>query len=67
MGPRVPTSFRDVLDPTDRHARQVHLDENFLNRALAQSLTLDHSRLKRLRSNLRHVQRTSLGLVCSLR
>ncbi len=43
--PACPKRLRDILDPTYRHARQVHLDQRLLDRALAPSVTLDDRRL----------------------
>ena len=46
--PRPPQSFGDVLHPTHRNARQIHLDQRLLDRALAAAVPVDDRRLKGL-------------------
>src|SRR6516225_6206369 len=46
--PRSPQRFRDVLDAADRNPGQVHLDQGFLDRALAPSVALNDGGLERL-------------------
>ena len=39
--PRPPQSFGDILYPTRRNARQIHLDQRLLDRALAAAVPVD--------------------------
>jgi len=45
---RDPQRLSDVLDPAYRDPGQIHLDQGFLDRPLAPSITLDDRRLKGL-------------------
>src|SRR5262249_19420683 len=45
-----------------RNARQIHLDQRFLHRALAPPVTFDNCRLERLLAKLRYLQPNFTGL-----
>src|SRR5262245_28241065 len=64
--PCAPQGLGDVLDPTHRYARQVHLDQGLLDRALAPSVTLDDRSLERLRAKLRYFQPHFAGFCLQL-
>jgi site-specific DNA recombinase len=59
--PRAPQGLGDVLDPAHGHARQVHLDQGFLDRGLPPTVALDDRGLERLPAQLRHLQRDLAG------
>jgi hypothetical protein len=44
--------FRNVLHTPDRNARQIHLNQRFLDRALAPPIALNNSRLEGLATQL---------------
>ena len=46
--PRPPQRFRDVLDTPHRNARQIHLDQGLLDRALPPPVSFNDRRLKGL-------------------
>src|SRR5262245_2774576 len=60
--------LRDVLDPADRHAGQIHLDQRLLDRALTPPVALDDRCLEGLRPKLWDLQPhlASLGLQLAL-
>src|SRR6476660_10500319 len=66
--PRPPQSFGDVLHPTHRNARQVHLDQRLLDRALAAAVPVDDRRLKGLAAQLWNLEIhfARAGLQCPL-
>src|SRR5258708_32388675 len=66
--PRPPQSFGDVLHPTHRNARQIHLDQRFLDRALAAAVPVDDRRLKGLAAQLWNLEIyfARAGLQCPL-
>ena len=65
---RAPQRLGDVLHPTHRNARQIHLDQRFLDRALPPAIAFDDRRLKGLPTQLRNCERlTSPALVCNVR
>src|SRR5271169_4106168 len=59
---RAPQGFGDVLDPANRDAGQIHLDQGLLDRALPPPVTLDDRRLERLRPKLGYPQLDLAGL-----
>src|SRR5215204_5677624 len=65
--PRAPQRLGDVLDAAHRNARQIHLDQRFLDRALPPAVALDDGRLESLAPQLRNlkVDLASAGLQCS--
>src|SRR3954470_927076 len=66
--PRPPQSFGDVLHPTHRNARQIHLDQRLLDRALAAPVPVDDRRLKGLAAQLWNLEIhfARAGLQCPL-
>jgi len=54
--PRAPQGLREVLNPPNRNAGQIHLDQSFLNRALTSPIALNDRRLKCLLPKLGHLQ-----------
>src|SRR4051812_14472503 len=66
--PRPPQSFGDVLHPTHRNARQIHLDQRLLDRALAAAVPVDDRRLKGLAAQLWNfeIYFARAGLQCPL-
>ena len=54
--PRAPQRLGDVLHPPDRNARQIHLDQRFLDRALPPAVALNNGRLKGLAPQLRNLE-----------
>src|ERR1019366_4130443 len=51
-----PEPPRVFLPPPDRNARQIHLDQRFLDRVLAAAIALDDRRLKGLAPQLRTLE-----------
>jgi hypothetical protein len=51
-----PQRLGDILDPADRNARQVHLNQRLLDRALAPTVTLDDGRLEGQAPKLRNLE-----------
>src|SRR5271166_290810 len=50
--PRAPQGLRNILDPAHRDARQIHLDQCFLHRALPAAVPLNDRSLKGLTPQL---------------
>ena len=51
-----PESFGNIFNPAYRNARQIHLDERFLNRRFTPAITLNDRRFKGLFAQLGHLQ-----------
>ena len=62
--PCAPQRLRDVLHPTDRHARQVHLDHRLLDARFPSLVTLDDLGLEGQAPQSRHLQHHLAGLRC---
>src|SRR5271156_3800361 len=54
--PRAPQGFGNVLNPTHRNPRQIHLDQRLLNRALPPAVAFYDRRLKGLPAQLGNLE-----------
>src|SRR3954466_12468627 len=54
--PRTPEGLGNVLHPTHRNARQIHLDQCFLHGTLSSAVTLNDGRLEGLAPQLRNLE-----------
>ena len=60
--PRAPQGLGNILDPANRDAGQIHLDQSLLDRAFAPPIAPDDRRFKGLRPKLRYPQLDLAGL-----
>lgn len=61
-GMRPPQQLADVVDLAGAHARQIHIDQGFLDALLAPPVAFDHRGLEQGALEFGHLQREPAGL-----